>query len=257
MATGSQDPADAERGRLRAGHADREQAVEELKTAFVDGRLTKDDLAARTGRALAARTYADLAALTADLPPEPAAAGLLPAVPAPAGPATAEPAAAEPVPVVPAGLPAPAIRRPMAKAGAMSGICLAVAVGAMKLAFYFDPESGPGPHPDQSWAKWFVVVAFTAFITGLLAFLLGVAVSVEQWHSRRQLPPGPGSGVPDGRVPDGEHQRGTGHNPVPPGHRADETQADLRPHKSRPRGRTITARPARAPGGVRPAPGAA
>ena len=33
------------------------------------GRLTRDELDARAGRALAARTYADLAALTADIPP--------------------------------------------------------------------------------------------------------------------------------------------------------------------------------------------
>jgi hypothetical protein len=38
----------AGRDRLRAGHADREQVIETLKTAFVDGRLTKNELAART-----------------------------------------------------------------------------------------------------------------------------------------------------------------------------------------------------------------
>jgi len=42
--------------------------VETLKTAFVEGRLTMDELDARAGQAFAARTYADLAALTADLP---------------------------------------------------------------------------------------------------------------------------------------------------------------------------------------------
>ena len=45
-----------DRGRLRAGHADREQVIGTLKDAFVHGRLTKDELGARTGRALAART---------------------------------------------------------------------------------------------------------------------------------------------------------------------------------------------------------
>jgi hypothetical protein len=44
--------------------------IEMLKDAFVDGRLTKDELDMRAGRALASRTYADLAALTADLPAE-------------------------------------------------------------------------------------------------------------------------------------------------------------------------------------------
>jgi hypothetical protein len=38
-----------------------------LKAAFVQGRLTKDELDGRLSRALAARTYAELAALTADL----------------------------------------------------------------------------------------------------------------------------------------------------------------------------------------------
>ena len=54
--TGPQDPAAAGRGRLRAGHADREQAIDTLKTAFVSGQLTKDELDARAGQALAAQT---------------------------------------------------------------------------------------------------------------------------------------------------------------------------------------------------------
>ena len=56
------------RGRLRASHADREQAIEVLKAAFVQGRLDRDEFDLRVGRALASRTYADLAALTADIP---------------------------------------------------------------------------------------------------------------------------------------------------------------------------------------------
>jgi Domain of unknown function (DUF1707) len=55
------------RGHVRASHTDRERVVETLKAAFVQGRLTKDELDGRAGQALAARTYADLAALTADL----------------------------------------------------------------------------------------------------------------------------------------------------------------------------------------------
>jgi uncharacterized protein DUF1707 len=58
---------------LRASRADREQAVETLKAAFVEDRLTKDEFDARVADALASRTHADLAALTADLPPEPPA----------------------------------------------------------------------------------------------------------------------------------------------------------------------------------------
>jgi hypothetical protein len=58
----------AGRGHLRASHADREQVIGTLKAAFVQGRLTKDELDARAGQAFAARTYAELAAVTADLP---------------------------------------------------------------------------------------------------------------------------------------------------------------------------------------------
>jgi hypothetical protein len=59
--------ADARR-RLRTSHADREQAIDVLKAAFVHGRLTKDEFEARVGQVFASRTYADLGALTADLP---------------------------------------------------------------------------------------------------------------------------------------------------------------------------------------------
>jgi uncharacterized protein DUF1707 len=55
-------------GHMRASHADRAQVIETLKAAFVQGRLTKDELDARAGQAFAARTYADLAAITTDLP---------------------------------------------------------------------------------------------------------------------------------------------------------------------------------------------
>ena len=65
---GNEMAAAASRGHLRASHADREQVIAVLKAAFVQGRLTKDELDARAGQTFAARTYADLAAVTADLP---------------------------------------------------------------------------------------------------------------------------------------------------------------------------------------------
>ena len=61
-------PAAPGRSHLRASHADREQVVGTLKAAFVQGRLVKDEFDLRVGQALAPRTYAELAALTADLP---------------------------------------------------------------------------------------------------------------------------------------------------------------------------------------------
>jgi Domain of unknown function (DUF1707) len=58
----------AGRGRLRTSRADRDQVIEVLKAAFVQGRLSKDEFEARIDRALTSRTYAELAALTADIP---------------------------------------------------------------------------------------------------------------------------------------------------------------------------------------------
>ncbi len=58
----------AARGRLRASDADREQVIDVLKVAFAQGRLTKDDLDLRAAQAFISRTYAELAAVTADIP---------------------------------------------------------------------------------------------------------------------------------------------------------------------------------------------
>jgi Domain of unknown function (DUF1707) len=55
-------------GRLRASRADREQVIDVLKVAFAQGRLDRDEFDLRADQALAARTYADLAVLTADIP---------------------------------------------------------------------------------------------------------------------------------------------------------------------------------------------
>ena len=55
---------------LRASHDDREQVIGTLKTAFVQGRLTEEELGARAGQVYASRTYAELAGATADIPDE-------------------------------------------------------------------------------------------------------------------------------------------------------------------------------------------
>jgi hypothetical protein len=70
MTTGSGDDmplAATGSGHLRASHADRERAIDVLKTAFVQGRLAKDEFEARIGQTFVSRTYADLAYVTADL----------------------------------------------------------------------------------------------------------------------------------------------------------------------------------------------
>ena len=56
---------------LRASHADRDRAVEVLRVAAGDGRLTAEELDERLEAAVTARTCGELAALTTDLPAAP------------------------------------------------------------------------------------------------------------------------------------------------------------------------------------------
>jgi len=64
-------PAAAAPGHLRASHADREQVMGMLETAFAAGLLTKAEFDLGAHRVLASRTYADLAAAAAVLRAEP------------------------------------------------------------------------------------------------------------------------------------------------------------------------------------------
>lgn len=68
MTAGREDGTAGGLGQLRASHADREQAIAVVKAAFVQGRLTKDEFDRRVGQVFASRTYADLTALTSDIP---------------------------------------------------------------------------------------------------------------------------------------------------------------------------------------------
>jgi hypothetical protein len=61
-------PGDEVTAGMRTSHADREQVIDLLKAAFVQGRLAKGEFDLRVGQTLASRTYAELAALTADIP---------------------------------------------------------------------------------------------------------------------------------------------------------------------------------------------
>ncbi|HSZ42285.1 MAG TPA: DUF1707 domain-containing protein [Trebonia sp.] len=61
-------PATSGGGALRASHADRDKIVEVLRTAAGDGRLSPEELDERLEVALTAKTYAELATLTSDLP---------------------------------------------------------------------------------------------------------------------------------------------------------------------------------------------
>jgi hypothetical protein len=102
-------------GTLRAGDADREQVIDLVKTAFVQGRLTREELGLLTGRALESRTYEQLAAVTAGL----AAVRPSPSPARPPGPAPAR----RPVP------------RKLLAAGA-AAIVLAAASWAAFLTYY-------------------------------------------------------------------------------------------------------------------------
>jgi hypothetical protein len=147
---------------MRASHADREQVIEALKDAFVHGRLNRDELDARAGQALAARPYAELAAVTADIPPAPHAS---------------EPAR----PLVPAR------GRPLARVAARSGGWLALAAAALWASFILDPG---GPGADRPWAGLMLMLGLYAVIVGVCILGSGVATSVQQRGSGRQLSAG-------------------------------------------------------------------
>jgi len=162
---GPRDPAAAGRGRLRAGHADRAQVIDALKDAFTQGRLTSDELDARTGQALAARTYAELDVITADIPGAPRLDDS----------------------------PAPARRWPLARAVVKSGGLLVIAAAVAHSGDIIDNSdpNGLGPGPHHGWTRLLLLLTLTVVVTAVVILIRGVAASVEQRRSRRQLPPQP------------------------------------------------------------------
>jgi uncharacterized protein DUF1707 len=202
--TGPDEGTRSGRGHLRAAQADREQAVTVLKTAYAQGRLTKDELEARVGQAFGSRTYAELAALTADIPAD---------SPADAGAAAAGPAGA--------GSPRSTPSRTMAKAAGRSGICLLAAVALAEASFLADNFL-------------LIVAAFFALMAASGFFGYGI---LDAWHERRargQLPPGPGPGPGPGQGHRGSGGRRPGEDATPAGFsparidgsRVDRTRAD-------------------------------
>jgi len=193
--TGPDEGGLAGRGHLRASQADREQAITVLKAAYAQGRLTKDELEARAGQGFASRTYAELAALTADIPADSSIA---------AGSAAAGSAAAGP----PRSTPA----RTMAKAARRSGVCLLVAVALVEGAYL-------------AGNFLLIVAAFFALIAASGFFGYGILDAWQERRSRAQLPPGPGRRHQgsEGRLP-GDDTAPTEISPT----RADGTRADSR-----------------------------
>ena len=192
--TGPDEAGLAGRGHLRAAQADREQAITVLKAAYAQGRLTKDELEARAGQAFASRTYAELAALTADIPAD------LPA----ASTAATGSDAAWPRPSTPA--------RTMAKAARRSGVCLLVAVALVEGAYL-------------AGNFLLIVAAFFALIAASGFFGYGILDAWQERRSRAESPPGPGRRHQgsEGRLP-GDDPAPTGLSPT----RADGTRADSR-----------------------------
>jgi hypothetical protein len=146
-------------GRLRASHADREQVIDTLKAAFVQGRLTKDELVMRAGRTFASRTYAELAALTADLP-----AGLTGAKP-PRGTARARG------------------RRPVSKIAKVVIWC----TSAIPLSAVWTAVSLSGSERFDRLG----VLVLTLTLSGWTAVITVKFASWQEMRSRGQLPPRP------------------------------------------------------------------
>ena len=206
------------RDRLRASRADREGVIELLKVAFVQDRLTQDELDTRVGLALASRIYADLADLASDLP---------------AGSAAAEPAA------VPSGTPA----RTLAKAARRSGMCMLVVFALVGIAALTNSPNVIGLAVFLS--IWAVVAA-----SGFLGY--GVVDAWQERRSRGLLPPRPRR---NGRGLEGRRSGSTARDPAPPGAHPDQTRADARAPGSRSDRLRSSGSNARAPRGIRLAPG--
>jgi Domain of unknown function (DUF1707) len=144
----------ASRGYLRASHADREHVISTLKAAFVQGMLAKDELDARVGQTLASRTYADLAAVTADLP-----AGLTRTQP---------------------------VRQP-ARAKARPPVSVAVIL--CPAAIY---ASAGLVHAVVADNERLVIAFIMPALISLVAWLVAGVMVVDSWHQKRsrgQLPP--------------------------------------------------------------------
>ena len=209
--TATDDKAAAGRGHLRAAHADREQVIEVLKVAFVQGRLTEDELEARTARTLASKTYAELDALTADIPTSPAD---IAAVAAGVSGASVGSSAAR------SAVEAGTTSRTLGRAARRSAVCLLVAVALTEGAFLTN-------------TGFFLVLAFFAFMAASCFVGYGVIDARQQRRSRAQPPSRPGQdgrGRRDGRA--GCASR-PGPDPAPPGSRTDHARADLRAHRAR------------------------
>ena len=198
-------PSAGGRGHLRASHADRERVVDFLKAAFVQGRLTKEELEQRAGQALGSWTYAELAELTADLP---------------GGPMTAPPPPTS-------GQARDRARLPVGKIVLVgTGVLTAPAVLAAAII------TG-----NEGLARAFDLI-FPFYFTGWLAAMMQILDNVRK-RPRGQLPPRPA--LPEGAL-EGEQDGATGDGPMLAEARANAVPGR---HGGTPSPRSLPVRPAR------------
>ena len=173
-------------GRLRASHADREQVIGTLKAAFVQGMLAKDEFDQRVSQTFAARTHADLAAVTADLP-----AGL--------------PAAQPPTPARAPG------EQPVLRPGKVLAVATGLYAGVWAYELFLSPNGG-----DNHSAIPLIFGGFLVYLSILLicagemmagpageAFRRPAAAAASAWCGRSGVPApatgGPGQAASSGR----------------------------------------------------------
>jgi hypothetical protein len=206
----------AGRGSLRASHADRERVIDTLKTAFTEGRLDKGELDDRVGQTLAARTYAELAAVTADIR----------ARPAPPSRRGAQPVVNAGRPMVKAGQPPVEADQPPVEAGRPVVDKETVKWGLVGAGAVIPPAMFV-----TALYVWPFPLAFVAmpllFIELIVVIVFVITVLAKQHRDRpgaprSQLPPQPDGG-------EAERPGCTGHEPSP--HR---TRTDLPVRKTRP-----------------------
>jgi len=136
--------------------AGREQVIAALKAAYVQGRLTKEEFEIRVGQVLA--IYAELDALTADIPAAPPAVTVL---------AAAEPPAAEPAVAARAELAREAANKKMIRQGT---------AGVAGLTFVLVMAAGMPYNPVFAVTVGVLLTSFVAVLAAGLLTLLSWAL---------------------------------------------------------------------------------
>jgi len=154
-------------GHLRVSHADRERVIGTLKAAFVQGRLAKDEFDLRVGQAFASRAYAELAALTADLP------------------ATTPPSPAR----APGG-------RPVVRPGRVLTAATALYASAWAYVLILFPRGAENP-----WTRPLIIDGTVICLGFVIICVAAILISWRDRHSGGQPPQRPGAGGPASRCP--------------------------------------------------------